>query len=195
LGGDFRYLKFLERRGPAFQNVITLQADGNGQSAACWTYQNMNLAMLREVPLYSGPAVAHTEFISASESPYRDSLGRTLAIRREPAGVNRRDVIQLIDPVPVAGKAEIHWTAKVQAVHEGDVWVYKVGPGNSHDTTVELPPGAELVSVEPAETSRRLVGDRLALEFKVCTPPEKLVSYRVKYRLPTPASTQSAPDK
>jgi hypothetical protein len=90
----------------------------------------------------------------------------------------------LIDPVPAALAAEIHWTTKIQAVQDGDVWVFNIGPGNSYDTTVKLPVGAELVSVEPAESSREMAGDRLSLRFRVSTPPDKLVSYRIKFRLP-----------
>ncbi len=193
-GGDFRFLRCIDS-GAVFENVIRLQADGNGQEAARWTYSNRRKLVLREVPLYGGPAIAQTEFISASESCYRDSMGRSLAIRREPAGENRRDVIQLIDPVPFGSKAEIHWTRKVQAIHEDDVWIYKLGPGNRYRTTVELPPGAELVSVEPPENSRVMEGDRLSLKFRVSTSPDKLVSYRIKYRLPTPPSAPSASQK
>lgn len=183
--------------GKGFENVITLGADGSGQEVTHWTYANRggSMLMLREVPLYGGMRVAETEFIPSGESPYRDSMGRALAVRREPAGENRRDVIQLIDPVPFGHDAQIHWTTKVQAAREGGAWVYKIGPGNSYSTTIELPPGAELVSVTPPENSRRMEGDRLALRFEVATSPDKLVSYQIKYRLPPAASTSSAPAK
>jgi hypothetical protein len=192
-GGDLRVLRLLGSGGPPFQDVITLQADGNGEQATCWTVRNNSLAVMREIPwLYDGGSIEKTEFVSASESPYRDAKGRTLAFRREPAGLNHRNVIQLIDPVPGTRDVQIFWTTKAQAIREGDVWIYKLGPGNSFNTTVELPTGAQIVSVEPPENSRGVRGDRTTLEFEVSTSPDKLVSYQIKYRLPTPASATSA---
>jgi len=190
-GGDFRFLKYVRSGGPGFENVVKLQADGNGQQMTRWTYANRQPIMLREIPLYSGPAVAHTELISASDSPYRDSKGRTLAFRREPAGQNHRDVIQLIDPVPAGGKAELHWVTKVEATRERALWVYRMGPGNSYSAIVELPSGAEIVSVEPADALRRAEGGCPVIEFH---SRREMYEGTIKYRLPVTASEPAKAD-
>jgi hypothetical protein len=186
--GGFRFLNFFSKTPPVFQNVIRLDANGVGQDAVRWTRQNKTVGPMKEVPLYDGGAISGTEFIPASDSPYRDSQGRSLAIRREPAGQNHRNVIQLISPVPPADMADIFWTREVKAHREDDLWVLTLGPGNSYHTTLELPPGAELVSVEPRENSRKMEDGRLSLTFIASTPPDKLVSYTIKYRLPQATS-------
>lgn len=185
LGGDLRFLKFLATNGAAFENAVTLQADGHGQQRTRWTYRNRSLAMLREVPLYGG--LTQTEFTSALHSPYRDSTDRSLAVRRDRVGENCRDLIQLAKPVPATGQAEIRWTTTVRAGQDGALWVYEVGPGNNYDTTVTLPPGAEVVSVEPAEASRRMDGDALSLRF---TAAGNMASHRITYRMPAAANAR-----
>jgi hypothetical protein len=173
-----------------FRSTVTLNADGSAQEQIEWEMQNRSLAPLTEFPLHSGGSVAQTTLLPASDSPYSDGLGRNLAARREPAGPNHRDVIQFVEPVaPFARftlKSSFPWHGR--ATREGEVWTVKqtLGPSSvriRYVQTVRLPPGAEMVSVDPLPKEQQTQDERVVLRLESQPIAGQQWTWTVKYRL------------
>jgi hypothetical protein len=173
-----------------FRNTLDLAADGSARQQIEWEMQNRSLAPLSEFPLSNGGSVAQTTLIPAAESPYADGLDRKLALRREPAGPNHRDVIQFVEPVAPFARFTLKssWPWQARATREGDVWTLTdtLGPSSvrvRYVQTVLLPPGAEVVSVNPPATEQRDQGERVLLRMESKPGAGQQWKWTVQYRL------------
>jgi len=135
----------------SLRNTVTLNADGSAQQQLEWEMQNRSLAPLTEFPLSNGGSVSQTTLIPASDSPYSDALGRKLAVRREPAGPNHRDMIQFVEPVRPFARFTLKSSSlgpwHTRATRDGDVWTVgaTLGPSSSkvrYAQTIVLPPAS-----------------------------------------------------
>jgi len=181
-------------RAPSIHDIrgtVTLNADGMGQGQGEWEMQNRGFAPLTEFPLCNGGAVTETKLIPASESPYTDGLGRKLAVRREPAGVNHRDVIQFVEPVAPLARFTLRFPGpgQVYATREGDVWTVKqtLGPSSirtRYNYTIMLPAGADIVSAEPTPKDQVQQDGKWVLHLEAAAKGGAQWSYTVRYRLP-----------
>jgi hypothetical protein len=175
-----------------FRNTVTLSADGSAQEQIEWEMQNRSLTPLSEFPLSNGGSVSHTTLVPASDSPYSDALGRKLAVRREPAGLNHRDLIQFVEPVPPFArftlKSSSPWPWHTRATREGEVWTVQetLGPSSvriRYVQTVALPPGAEIVSVDPLPKDQQNQEGRMVLRLEAEPIAGQQWKWTVKYRL------------
>ncbi len=171
---------------------ITLKADGSGTMETSTEY--LLLYRPGDVQMYSVGSIPAVQLIPANESPYTDGFGRRLAFRREPAGPNHRDVIPFAEP---GQRHFLTETSKINAQREGDHWKFTTGlttegsrQHNRYSDTVTLPPGAVLVSAEPAPVGQEVRDDAIVLHFYREGSPNQSWKYIVTYRLPE-ATTQA----
>lgn len=155
------------------ERTITLAADGTAKVDATYQLANTTAWTLNEFTVYSGGIVTNTQWIPAEASPWSDGQNRKLAVRREPdpRGPNHRDVIQLLDPVPPAGRFTLRTTFSWPVQSENGIWVFTLDQNwgyrrNFYRDTVELPVGAELVSAEPVPMSREQRDGKTVLRFQ-----------------------------
>lgn len=155
------------------ERTITLGADGEARIEATYDLANTTSRALNEFTIYSGGIITNTAWIPAAESPWSDGQQRKLAVRREPDphGHNRRDVIQLLDPVPPGQSFKLNTTFTSAARREDGVWVFTQDQNwgyhrNFYRDTVVLPPGAELISAEPAPVSQERRNGTTGLRFE-----------------------------
>jgi hypothetical protein len=188
--GNLCYL-FTASRADEVRTSITLNADGAGDERTEWEMQNRSLATLTEFPLYNGGSVTETKMIPATESPYTDGFGRKLAVRREPAGPNHRDVIQFVEPVPPFARFTLKFSVlspwQTHATREGDVWTLKetLGPSSlrrHYSYTIALPPAVEIVAADPEPGSQEVRDGNRILHFEAESGAGQKWSYAVKYR-------------
>ncbi len=173
------------------ERTITLATDGNARVNATYELVNNTAWPLTEFTVYSGGAVENAQWIPAEESPWSDGQNRKLAVRREPdpRAPNYRDVIQLIDPVPPAGRFTLKTSFSASAKRENGIWVFALDQNwgyrrNFYRDTVELPAGAELISAEPAPVSREQRDGKTLLRFEGERASGAKWVCVVKYRLP-----------
>lgn len=172
--------------------TITLGPDGKALVEATYDLANTTSRTLKDFTIYSGGVITNTQWIPAAESPWSDGQERKLAVRREPDphGPNRRDVIQLLDPVPPGQRFVLNTTFTWPARRENGVWVFTQDQNwgyrrNFYRDTVVLPPGAELISVEPAPVSQEERDGRAVLRFEGERGRGAKWICSVKYRLRT----------
>jgi hypothetical protein len=177
------------------RNKVILNADGSAQEELEWEMQNRSLAPLTEFPLFNGGSVTQTTLIPAGDSPYSDGFGQKLAGRREPAGPNHRDVIQFVAPIPPFGrftlKSSSPWPWHTRATREGEAWTVTetLGPSSvrtRYIQTVALPPGGEIVSVDPLPKAQSNQGERVVLRLESEPKAGQQWKWTVKYRLRSP---------
>jgi hypothetical protein len=175
-----------------FRNTVTLNADGSAQEQIEWEMQNWSLAPLTEFPLSNGGSVSQTTLIPAGDSPYSDGMGRKLAVRREPAGPNHRDLIQFVEAVPPFGRFILKSSSPspwhTRATREGEVWTAQetLGPSSvriRYVQTVVLPPGAMVVSVDPPPEDQKNEEGRVVLHLQSKPIAGQRWNWTVKYRL------------
>lgn len=173
------------------ERTITLGADGKAQVEATYELANTTSRTLRDFTIYSGGIITNTQWIPAAESPWSDGQQRKLAVRREPDphGPNRRDVIQLLDPVPPGQRFKLSNVFAWPARRENGVWVFTLDQNwgyrrNFYRDAVILPPGAELVSAEPAPVTQEQREGKTVLHFEGERGSGAKWIYVVKYRLP-----------
>ncbi|HOW63902.1 MAG TPA: hypothetical protein P5186_00745 [Candidatus Paceibacterota bacterium] len=175
------------------ERVITVAADGAARVEATYELANTTSRALKDFTIYSGGAIINTQSIPAEASPWTDGQGRKLAVRREPdpRGPNRRDVIQLLDPVPPGQRFKLSNIFAVSARRENGDWVLALDQNwgyrrNFYRDTLVLPPGAELVSAEPAPGSQEQRNGQTVLRFEAERGRGEKWICTVKYRQATP---------
>jgi hypothetical protein len=173
------------------ERTVTLAADGQAQVETTYELTNTTSRTLKKFTIYSGGIITNTAWIPATESPWSDGQQRKLAVRREPDphGPNWRDVIQLLDPVPPGQWFRLSTTSARPARRENGVWVFSLDQNwgyrrNFYRDTVALPPGAELVSAEPAPVTQQQREGKTVLHFEGERGSGAKWVYTVKYRLP-----------
>ena len=175
------------------ERKVTLATDGKAQVETTYELANNTGRTLEEFTIYSGGTITNTQCISREESPWSDGQQRKLAVRREPDpnGPNRRDVIQLHDPVPPGQRFKLSTLFTWPARRENGIWVFTLDQNwgyrrNLYRDTVVLPPGAELISAEPAPVGQEQRYGKTELRFAGERGAGAKWVYEVKYRLPAP---------
>jgi hypothetical protein len=139
------------------------------------TYELVNSTSrsLNTFTVYSGGTIPSAVQISPAQSAWSDGQDRKLAVRREPDpnGPNYRDVIQLLDAVSPGQRFTLKTSFTWSAHEENGVWVFKLDQNwgyrrNFYRQTVMLPPGAELISAEPAPVGREQRDGAVVLRFE-----------------------------
>jgi hypothetical protein len=171
------------------ERTITLGTDGKARVEATYELANTTSRVLHEFTIYSGGIITNTAWIPAAESPWSDGQQRKLAVRREPdpRGPNRRDVIQLLDPVPPGQSFKLNTTFASAALRENGAWVFTQDQSwgyrrNFYRDTVVLPPGAEFISAAPAPVSQEQRDGATVLRFEGERSSGAKWILRVKYR-------------
>lgn len=166
---------------------VVLEEDGTARMETTYELPNTSVVSIRERAILEGGSVSAVEFVPAERSSWGDGRGRKLAVRREPAGGNVRQVIQLIDPVRSGQPYVLHHVGTKHATQEGDVWTFTVRQnwGYTSDRyfeSVALPPGAELVSAVPEPVTKEKRDGRTILAFCATRHQGLPWEYSVKYR-------------
>lgn len=166
--------------------AITLHADGAGRMETLYELQNTTPRAIREFTIYSGGEVSAMRLIPLSESMYADSWGRQLAVRQEPAGLNHRDVVQLIEPVSAGQHFWLKTTGEARAQRQGDNWKFSMSQNwgyrhNEFHDTVTLPKGASVISAEPSPESQETKDGVPVLRFSAERDRDQVWSYTVIY--------------
>jgi len=171
--------------------TITLAANGAAQVEATYELANTTSRTLHQFTIYSGGVIPETQWIPAAESPWADGYQRKLAVRREPDpnGPNHRDVIQLLESVPPGQPLRLNTTYDQAANQEAGTWVFALDQNwgyrrNRYRDTIVLPPGAELVSAEPAPVRQEQRDGTTVLHLEGERTANAKWNCVVKYRLP-----------
>ena len=153
--------------------AVTLSADGTAHMDTVYSLPNTLPYPIHERVIYGGGRLEESQFIPPAESSWSDGWGRKLAVCREPAGANIREVITLVAPVPAGAEFKLRHTGTHKATLSGDVWTFYMNQvwGYDHEDytdTVTLPPGATVVSTKPEPVAREVKDGRLVIRFEAC---------------------------
>lgn len=164
-----------------------LRADGSVESWNTFHASNDGRAMLTSLQWGAAPH----EMEKYRTLKVLDPWGNTLRHRFEPRpGTDIQNVIvELAVPVPPGGSVELS-TSMIRprgAVRDGDVWTCTF-PGDFPDDRLysrllRLPPGAEVVAVEPEVRVHKHDGASF-VSWRRYYPKEAMFPLTVKYRLP-----------
>ncbi len=168
----------------ANESLVKLAADGSGSELSTTSYQYNGLFPLTSASMWTG------------QGPYKftrwlDSRGRELPMAVENIPPNRRYTVQLIEPVRPGEefRETIFGESPKMAEKKGDLWTYRGDPQfgqgkNSYLVTVQLPKGAEIVSVDP-QPAEQIIQDGLpTVRFQAIRGRNEKFTHSIQYRLP-----------
>jgi hypothetical protein len=174
------------------ESQVTLLADGSKSTVSKVSYRNpAGLFPTTSLSLWTGDGpFAITQWL--------DGQGRELPISVATIGGNRQYTVQLAEPIMPGDQVSYTTTTEAakMARKQGETWTYHGGQkwgGKGQKfflETVQLPRGAEIVSVEP-KPAQQLVRDGLAtVRFQAVVDQEHELAYTIQYRLPKENGTE-----
>jgi len=166
------------------ESRVKLSADGSGTEVSKTFYQYIGLFPMTSASMWTG------------QGPYKftrwlDNRGRELPMSRETIGKNVRYTVQLVEPVMPGDEFSETLAAESPKMAEkkGDLWTYRGGPQfghqkNYYSVTVQLPKGAEIVSVDP-QPAEQIIQDSLpTVRFQAIRGQNEKFTHSIQYRLP-----------
>jgi hypothetical protein len=176
------------------ESQVTLLADGSGTSVNKVSYRYRGFLPMTSTSLLSGDA-------SYNITQWLDGQGRDLPISVSTIGGNRRFTVQFAEPIMPGDQVSYTTTAErpKMATKQGETWTYQGGQkwgGKGQKfylETIQLPRGAEIVSVEP-KPAQQLIRDGLqTVRYQAVIDQDHELAYTIQYRLPKENGTQEAP--
>ena len=176
------------------ESQVTLLADGSGSEVSKTSYPYLGWFPMTSSSIWTGMGpYTITRWI--------DSQGRELPMTVSTIGANRRYTVELAEPV-MPGE-QVRQTLVIEnpkmARQEGGLWTYRGDPMYGHRknlylVTIQVPKGAEIVSVDP-KPAQQLVRDGLpTVRFQAIRDRNQKFEHTIQYRLPKEsAAAQKAP--
>jgi hypothetical protein len=176
------------------ESEVKLSPDGSGTEVTKISYHYYGLSPMTSANIWSG--VGPSKF-----TRWIDSRGRELPMNVSTNEKNKQYTVQLVEPVMPGDEVRetLFAESPKMAEKEGDLWIYRGRwefghEKNSYLETVQLPKGAEIVSVDP-EPVQQSVQDALpTVRFQAIRSRNEIFTYTIQYRLPK-ASTHSKTTK
>ena len=169
------------------ESRVTLAPDGAGVAVHKVSYRYQGFLPLTSASLWSGePTYTITQWL--------DTEGRDLPISIETIDGQRRFTVQFAEPIMPGDRVAYTTTATwpQMATKDGETWTCRGGQkwggaGRKYFLeAIRLPPGAEIVSVEPKPNQQSVEDGRAVLRFQAVVDEEHELSYTIKYRVRTP---------
>jgi hypothetical protein len=168
----------------ANESLMKLSADGSGTSVSKTSYQYNGLFPMTSASMWTGAgAFKFTRWL--------DNRGRELPMSVETTGKNMRYTVQLLQPVrPGEEFSEtVFGEGPKMAEKKGDLWIYRGDPQfgyphNSYLATVQLPKGAEIVSVDPLPAEQTVQDGLPTVRFQATRGCNEKFTHTIQYRLP-----------
>jgi hypothetical protein len=172
---------------------VTLLSDGSGTAVNKVSYRNQGFLPMTSASLWSGdPSYAITQWV--------DGEGRDLPISVSTIDGQRRFTAQFAEPIMPGDRVSYTTTAErpKMATKNREIWTCRggqkwAGAGRKYFLeTIQLPQGAQIVSVEP-KPSHQTVQDRAeVLRFQTVVDQDHELGYTIQYRFPKENGTQKA---
>jgi hypothetical protein len=169
------------------ESHVTLTPDGAGSQVFKVSYPYLGLSPLTSASTYTGAGTyAITQWI--------DDHGRELPLRVSTVDRNRRYTVEFVEPVMPS--EQVSYTLKAMspqmAEKQGDAWMYRGDPmygcgTNVFLATVDLPPGARIVYVDPPPARQSVSPAGLPrVVFQGTRGQNEKFVHTIVYRLPQP---------
>ena len=174
------------------ESHVKLSADGSGTNVSKISYYYYGLSPKTSSSMWTG------------KGPYKftrwlDSRRRELPMSVATIGENVRYTVQLVEPVTPGQEFRDTLTGESpkMAEKQGDLWTYRGDPQFGHPQncyleTVQLPKGAEIVSVDPEPAQQTVQDDLPTVRFQAIRGCNEKFTHMIQYRLPkdsTPPET------
>jgi hypothetical protein len=178
------------------ESHVTLLPDGSSSTVSKVSYRYEGILPTTSLTLWTGNGpCAITQWI--------DGQGRDLPIHVSTVGENRQYTVQLAEPIMPGDRVAYTTTTESakMATKEGETWTYHWGQkwgGTGRKfflETVELPRGAEIVSVEPKPAERRVRDAVPTVRFQAIVDQDHPLEYTVRYRLAKENGTEKAANR
>jgi hypothetical protein len=176
------------------ESQVTLLPDGSGLAVNKVSYRYQEFFPMTSASLWSGdPSYTITQWL--------DGQGRDLPISVSTIDGQRQFTVQFAEPIMPGDQVSYTTTAErpKMATKQGEIWTYQGGQkwgGKGQKfflETIRLPPGAEIVSVEP-KPAQQFVRDGLqTVRYQAIIDQDHELEYTIQYRLPNENGTQEAP--
>jgi hypothetical protein len=176
------------------ESHVTLLADGSKSTVSKVSYRNP-------------PALFPTTSLSrwTGDGPFAitqwlDGQGRELPISVATIGGNRQYTVQLAEPIMPGDRVDYTTTTEAakMATEQGETWTYhgaqkSTGKGQKFFLeTVQLPRGADIVSIEPKPAQQFAQNGLPAVRFQAIIDQGHELAYTIRYRLPKETRAQKA---
>ncbi len=176
------------------ESQVTLAADGAGSEVSKTSYPYLGWSPMTSSSIWTGLGpYTITHWI--------DSQGRDLPMTVSAIDGNRRYTVELAEPVlpgEQVRETRIGESPKM-AKEEGGVWKYRGDPvygyrKNMYLVTIQLPRGAEIVSVDPQPAEQSVYDGLPIVRFQAVRDRNQKFEHTIQYRLPKqdkpPATTK-----
>jgi hypothetical protein len=182
LSFSFGTQKLMQERTITIDSQATLSPDGAGWIETKRWYYYYGMSPMASSSLYTGKAFNITHWL--------DNRDRELPMSIAEVGENRQYTVQLIEPIMPGG--EVHDTTTIYgqniAKQEGDIWTYQGDPvygyeKNNYLETITLPPGAEIISVEPKPNRQFFKNGSAIVVFQATRKGNEKFIHTIKYKL------------